>query len=66
MGTKEDDYSLTTLLAGVNLKKYSIRFIIMFIFGILFGFIIFPTALKAMIAKVLHIFIKFHVTANQL
>lgn len=56
MGTKEDDYSLTTFLAGVNLKKYSIRFIIMFIFGILFGFIIFPTVLKAMIAKVLHIY----------
>ncbi len=52
MQGKQPDYSLQSMFSEVNFKKYTAIFSGVFVFGILFGYVLFPTLFKTMIGKV--------------
>lgn len=46
------DYSFSSMFSNVNFKKCSAIFGGVFLFGILFGYVLFPSMFKGLIAKV--------------
>lgn len=49
---KDHELSLQSIFGEINFKKYSAIFGGVFLFGILFGYVLFPSLFKGLIAKV--------------
>lgn len=49
---KDNELSLTSIFGEINFKRIAAIFGGVFLFGILFGYVLFPSLFKGMIAKV--------------